>query len=245
MSFVRTNDKEPFLICPNDALNCMQFICLTRIWFVGKLIVDLEHTLLHTKDILYYSNILISSSFAIRHAQWWWRSLSSYSNFRSIWTEWNLLLCFKTDCVCVCFRALLYLSPKIKQIPASNVLAMNWAHPYNHQEKRSFNLFFILLFDLSANSHSFYGAMMARSSRKNKARKRENEKMRARKMWNQTRNRNDLLNFCLMKKRDIFYKLYNFSSPHELHSIAISTGMQNVLAHTQTPYKHHYLSNSF
>lgn len=98
------------------------------------------------------------------------------------------------------------------------MLAINWAHPYNHREERLFNLFFGLLFDLNSDAvgvalrtrthaHTHFPSLFQDSDVK------ESEKKQAR--------ATKMALFIFLfdeKKRDILYiskqNLYNFFSPH-------------------------------
>lgn len=104
------------------------------------------HTLLHIDHtlILHRPCPMMSLSFHLKEEE---------KETKIFYSIWNRL------CLCVRVRACLNIFPTIKQTPASNVflsfflfamLAINWAHPYNHRDvERLFNLFFVLLFDLS------------------------------------------------------------------------------------------------
>lgn len=147
----------------------------------------------YTKGTLYYSTILILSTMPN----------DDDDRCRAISTL------FETDCVyvCVCVRTRLNISPKIKQTPASNVffflftmLAINWAHPYNHrEEKRLFNLFFVLLFNLSMWCCWFVRRTHIYLFLKEKESEIEKSERERRKKQQKMAN----LFFYLMKKRDI------------------------------------------
>lgn len=173
----------------------MQFICLSRIWFVGTLNVDLERTQTH------------------KHTQKAHFITRPYSFYRPcpmmtmIVAELFQLYLKQIVCMCVCVRTRLNISPKIKQTPASNVffflftmLAINWAHPYNHrEEKRLFNLFFVLLFNLSMWCCWFVRRTHIYLFLKEKESEIEKSERERRKKQQKMAN----LFFYLMKKRDI------------------------------------------
>lgn len=127
------NGKVPlFLICPNDALNCMaihlsflNMICWhTKCWF---------GTHKHTKDTLYYSTIL---SFYRPCPMMTIIACSIKKNTKSSTS-------FETDCACVCSRTFEHIrkdktnSCQLRFAFSVICSHINWAHPYNHRGEKS------------------------------------------------------------------------------------------------------------
>lgn len=155
----RENDKVPlFLICPNDAFTCLAI----HLSFSDMICWHTECRFgAHTKGALCYSTIL---SFFIDHVQWWrWmRSLSlSYFNSRSILKKHTKSSYFIWNRLCVCSRTFEHIRRDKTNSCQQRFSFSVWyartqiEHIHTISEKRDerlFNLFSVLLFDLSCDT---------------------------------------------------------------------------------------------